>query len=445
MLQRFSRRCFATTAKKVSTPSTSVLADFKMTAGNMQQTDEEIYTMIETESCRQKESILLSPTSNYTSRSVLDTLQTVLQNKYSEGYPGARYYGGNENVDDAELLTQKRALQLFNLNESEWNVNVQPLGGYNALFQVLTALILPSSKIMTPSNNSISQKQSSINKFFNILKYDNNDIDENKFKDLINNYSPNLIISGNGVDSSFNNFTLSDYKFIYKICHNKCYHICDISDNAGLIATNLNESPFEFCDVVICSPFATLRGPRGSGMIFYRTELSSKIDSAVFPGHQGGPHNHTISAMATCLKMAKTNEFYEYQNRCIKNAEIMKNQLLLNNYKNIDVRLNSNNKTCIGIKGLNNMDIIYDIANKVNMEIFYDKINNEFRISSNAMTTRGLDANDFNTVIDLFNNVNTLSINIKENGYDKCENDINSLKTEIGSFAKQFPLIGVDE
>ena len=255
-------RCFST-LKQIS--NTSVINDIKLTSTRMEINDIEIDNIIKFEKLREKESILLSPTSNYTSQCVLDTLQTVLQNKYSEGYPHARYYGGNENVDDAEELTQKRALQLFNLDENKWKVNVQPLGGYNAIFQVLTALISPFSKIMSPKNNKISQTGSGIDKYFNILKYD-----ENTLSDLVNNFLPNLIISGNGIDSSFNNY--NDYQLINKISNDiNCYHLCDISDIAGPIAANLVQSPFEFCDVVVCSPFATLRGPRGAAMIFYRS------------------------------------------------------------------------------------------------------------------------------------------------------------------------------
>ena len=250
------------------------------------------------------------------------------------------------------------------------------------------------------------------------------------FSELMNNYLPNLIISGNGVDASFNNFTINDYKYIHKISKSlNCYHLCDISDSAGLIAANLCESPFEYADVVTCSPFATLRGPRGAAMIIYRSELSSKIDNAVFPGHQGGPHNHTISAMATSLKMAKTDEFVGYQSRCIQNAKIIEESLKYKYNKKI-----IKNGTCVGIQAINDdMDNLYDILNQVNINVFYDKMHNQFRISSNAMTTRGLDSNHFSKIIDLFDDTNNLSQKVKQNGLDKCQNDINALKTEIAN------------
>lgn len=146
--------------------------------------------------------------------------------------------------------------------------------------------------------------------------------------------------------------------------------------------------------------------------------------------------------MATSLKMAKSNEFIEYQNNCMENAKSMENALNNKGYKNVNI-IRNNNGHCIGIQGLNDMNIFYDICNKINMEIYFDKIQNEFRLSSNAMTTRGLDTNDFNKIINLFDDINNLTQNVKQNGYNKCENDINILKNQISTFAKEFPLIGV--
>ena len=171
--------------------------------------------------------------------------------------------------------------------------------------------------------------------------------------------------------------------------------------------------------------------------------MAAKIDGAVFPGHQGGPHNHAISAMATSLKMAKTNEFIGYQHRIIENVKSMEVALQGKKYENVEII--SNQGHCLAIRGLKDMDIVYDIASQVNMEIFYDESMAEFRLSSNAMTTRGLGVNDFNKIIDLFDDITKLSGDVKQKGMDQCKNEIDALKIEIGSFAKQFPLIGMDE
>jgi len=403
----------------------------------MQDTDPEIYELIEAEKVRQRESILLSPASNYASRSVLDTLQTVLQNKYSEGYPRARYYGGNENVDDAEELTQKRALQLFGLNDAEWKCNVQPQGSFNSILEVLTALTQPHAKIMTPAFHAVSEQKSAVNKFYNILKYDASNLSA-----LAQNYTPQLILSGNGVDAAFDNCT--DYALIAQVAKSvNAYHACDISDMAGLIAAKLMPSPFEHADVVLCSPFATLRGPRGAAIIFYRSGLSSKIDGAVFPGHQGGPHNHAISAMAAALKMAHTNEFVGYQTRVVENAQCMEDALRKKQYGGVEIL--SNGGHCLALRGLPNAEGLQKLGKQVNMELFYDAQSTELRISSNAMTTRGLKTSDFQRVIDFFDQLKELSDKVQKNGTEKCQDSMKALKTEVATFAKEFPLVGVDD
>eukprot|EP00485_Elphidium_margaritaceum_P016980 CAMPEP_0202727932 /NCGR_PEP_ID=MMETSP1385-20130828/185370_1 /ASSEMBLY_ACC=CAM_ASM_000861 /TAXON_ID=933848 /ORGANISM="Elphidium margaritaceum" /LENGTH=485 /DNA_ID=CAMNT_0049394175 /DNA_START=17 /DNA_END=1475 /DNA_ORIENTATION=- len=457
----FTQRSYFSSTTKLTSPS--VAADFKLTGSLMQDTDPEIYELIEAEKVRQRESILLSPASNYASRSVLDTLQTVLQNKYSEGYPRARYYGGNENVDDAEELTQKRALQLFGLNDAEWKCNVQPQGSFNSILEVLTALTQPHAKIMTPAFHAVSEQKSAVNKFFNILKYDASNLCA-----LAQNYTPQLILSGNGVDAAFDNCT--DYALIAQVAKSiNAYHACDISDMAGLIAAKLmpspfehadvvlcspfatlevravlpSSSPFEHADVVLCSPFATLRGPRGAAIIFYRSGLSSKIDGAVFPGHQGGPHNHAISAMAAALKMAQTNEFVGYQTRVVENTQCMEDALRKKQYGGVEIL--SNGGHCLALRGLPNAEGLQKLGKQVNMELFYDAQSTELRISSNAMTTRGLKTSDFQRVIDFFDQLKELSDKVQKNGTEKCQDSMKALKTEVATFAKEFPLVGVDD
>merc|ERR1719273_2883605 len=350
-------RCLST----AQATSSAVADDLKLTAGSMESQDPEVFNMIEAEKVRERESILLSPACNYAPRSVLDTLQTVLQNKYSEGYPRARYYGGNENVDDAEELTQQRALALFHLDPAEWKCNVQPLGGYNALFEVFTALIAPSSRVMTPMHCAMSEDTSGVGRFFNVLKYDSSSLDS-----LATNYKPHLIVSGNGVDAPFNNGGGQwDYASIGRVAKEvNAYHLCDISDSAGLVAANLAPSPFASADAVVCSPFSTLRGPRGAAMIFYRSAFASNVDGAVFPGHQGGPHNHAISAMATSLRMAQSEEFRGYQERVRDNAQAMEGALRERGFSVL-----GNGGHCVAVRGLQNRDSFRGVADRVNMQM----------------------------------------------------------------------------
>lgn len=415
--------------------------DQVMTSASMQALDPEVHGIIEASKVRARETVLLSPDANYASRSVLDTLQTVLQNKYSEGYPRARYYGGNENVDDAEELAQQRALELFNLDPSEWKVNVQPLGNFISLFEVLTALVPPKSRIMAPYRNTATSSTSGVARFFNLLRYDTDSLDS-----LATNYQPSLIISGNGVDAAFCN---GDGRWYYAKVADvaqsvNAFHACDISDVAGLIAAGLAPSPFEHCDAVICSPFASLRGPRGAAMIFSRSAIAGRVDGAVFPGHQGGPHNHAISAMATSLKMARTDEFAEYQRRAVRNAEAMYAALTKKVFLG-DAVVVANGGHCVGVSGMRDADVFCDVAEQVNVGVLYDSDASGVRLSSNAMSTRGCDEKDFAMMVNQLEAVAGIAQNVKEFGHDKSASEIAALKTEIGEFAKQFPLVGVDD
>merc|ERR1719499_16044 len=211
------------------------------------------------------------------------------------------------------------------------------------------------------------------------------------------------------------------------------YHLCDISDSAGLIASELAPSPFDSADAVVCSPFATLRGPRGAAMIFYRSAFASNVDGAVFPGHQGGPHNHAISAMATSLKMAQSEEFKGYQQRVQENANTMESALKEKGWDNVHVL--GNNGHCVGIRGMQNMDTFHGVADKVNIQMLHDTVNGEVRMSSNAMTTRGMDTEEFKSIIDRMDDIKALSDKVAQHGYDACNQDISALKRDIAGFA----------
>ena len=168
-------------------------------------------------------------------------------------------------------------------------------------------------------------------------------------------------------------------------------------------------------------------------------EYASKIDGAVFPGHQGGPHNHAISAMAASLKMAQSEEFIGYQHRCIENANALYQALSDKQWKNAKVI--GGNGHCVSIRGLDNNEKLYNVANDVNLEVFYDANMNELRVSSNAMTTRGLSEADFGQIANVLDSV----YNLSQNGKEINNEDVRILKTEVATFSKQFPLIGVDE
>ena len=172
------------------------------------------------------------------------------------------------------------------------------------------------------------------------------------------------------------------------------------------------------------------------------TAFASNVDGAVFPGHQGGPHNHAISAMATSLKMAQTDEFKGYQQRVQQNANEMGEALQEKGWENVHIL--GNNGHCVGIRGIRNMDTFHSVADKVNIQMLCDSVNQELRVSSNAMTTRGMETEQFRRVVDKMDEVKALSGKVTLHGQDECKQDLDALRVEVAAFAKEFPLIGVD-
>lgn len=421
-----NRICHSTIRALSSDQQLSVRNDFSLTTASIETQDKELWNLIQNEHQHQRETLSLSPTSNYASSAVMDTLQTVLQNKYSEGYPGARYYGGNENVDEAELLCQTRALQLFKLDANEWKCNVQSLTNNIALLEICTALLQTHSKIFVSANNSIGLHTSALHEFYDIITYDKS-IDN---KSLISKLNANMIISGNGCECNFNDI---DYQSIHGLIkdNESIFHVCDISDIAGQLASESSDgSPFDMCDVVICSPFCTLRGPRGGTLIFMRESVSSLVNAAVFPGHQGGPHNHTISAMATALDQAQSLEFKQYQQRVSANSNQLEKELIENGFCESVLRSNYH---CINISCSKEMYEVMDACNIHGLFFGNDCDITELRLSSLAMSTRGAD-------IQHFTEIARILVEAKKN--IGKPNDWKQLKQTVISFVTQFPMIG---
>ncbi|KAL1310964.1 hypothetical protein AAFC00_001184 [Neodothiora populina] len=322
----------------------STEAQHKLLSANLEQADPTVYDIIQKEKRRQKHFINLIPSENFTSQAVLDALGSPMQNKYSEGYPGARYYGGNEHIDEAETLCQQRALQAFGLNPEDWGVNVQPLSGSPANLQAYSALLNTHDRIMgldLPHGGHLShgyqtptRKISAISKYFETLPYRLNEktglIDYDKLQDLATLYRPKIIIAGTSAYSR-----LIEYERMRAIADDVgAYLLSDMAHISGLVAAGVIPSPFQYSDVVTTTTHKSLRGPRGA-MIFFRKgvrrtdkkgvevmyDLENPINASVFPGHQGGPHNHTITALAVALQQAQTPEFKDYQQTVLENAK----------------------------------------------------------------------------------------------------------------------------
>lgn len=290
----------------------------KVLSQNLAESDPELFQFIQKEKRRQLRGLEMIASENFTSTAVLHALSTCLHNKYSEGYPGARYYGGNEYIDEIELLAQRRALEAFGLNAANWGVNVQPYSGSPANFEVYTALVGPHGRIMgldLPDGGHLThgyytekKKVSATSIFFESMPYKVNQqtglIDYDALAASVKLFKPRLIIAGVSC------YPRSlDYKRFREIADSVgALLMADMAHVSGLVAAKVAPNPFEYCDVVTSTTHKTLRGPR-AGVIFYRRGVKSvdasgkevlydyedKINQTVFPGLQGGPHNNTIA------------------------------------------------------------------------------------------------------------------------------------------------------
>jgi glycine hydroxymethyltransferase len=296
--------------------------------------DFEIAELIEKENKRQGSVINLIASENYVSDDVLEALGSKLNNKYAEGYPNARYYGGNEIVDQVESLTQKRALETFGLNENDWAVNVQALSGSPANLAVYLALVEKGGKIMgmrldhgghlthghkvSATGTFYESVQFGVDKETELLNFD-------EIEKLAIEEKPKIIVAG---------FTayprLIDWKKFREIADKVgAYLMVDMSHISGLVAGGVYDSPFPYADIVTTTTHKTLRGPR-SALIFSRKDdrkLNEKINKAVFPGLQGGPHINQIAGVAVALKEASSDEFKKYAEQVVKNAKTLADTL----------------------------------------------------------------------------------------------------------------------
>ncbi len=453
--------------------------------------DPELCRLIEQEKARQRSSLVLIASENFTSRAVLDALGSVLSNKYSEGYPGARYYGGNENIDRVELLCQKRALDAFHLNPDEWGVNVQSLSGSPANFQVYTALLETHGRILSldlPHGGHLShgfqtptKKISMVSRYFESMPYRLDEktgrIDYDQMERSAELFRPKMIVAGASAYSR-----LIDYERIRQIADKVgAYVLADMAHISGLVAAGVIPSPFPYADVVTTTTHKSLRGPRGA-MIFYRRgtkgttakgeailhDLEEKINFAVFPGLQGGPHNHTIGALAVALRQASTPEFVEYQRRVLRNCAALADELQRRGYDIVSGGTDNhlvlvNVKTSRGIDGAR-VERILELAciasNKNTVPGDTSALTpGGIRMGTPALTTRGFDEGDFVRVAEYFDRAVNIAVRLKDTeggrkmkGFrDMCaagpsvDPDLVILRKEVSDFASAFPTVGFEE
>ena len=299
----------------------------------LQQLDSEVFTSVERELKRQQENIELIASENIVSEAVLLAAGTVLTNKYAEGYPGKRYYGGCVYVDEVEEIARERAKKLFGAEHA----NVQPHSGANANLAVFFALLSPGDTVLSLSlaNGGHLSHGSPVNisgKYFNIVPYevslDEQVLDYDKIRELAIAHKPKLILAGASAYARS-----IDFKKFREIADEVgAYLMVDMAHIAGLVAAGVHESPVPYADVVTTTTHKTLRGPRG-GMILCKEEYAKAIDKAVFPGTQGGPLMHIIAAKAVALGEALKPEFKEYQIQVAKNAKVLADALVKKGFK----------------------------------------------------------------------------------------------------------------
>jgi len=294
----------------------------------LEQYDPQIYELIRQEEIRQSGCLRLIPSENYVSQAVMTTTGSCLTNKYSEGYPNRRYYEGQQVTDLIETVAIERARKIFKADHA----NVQPYSGSVANLAAYNALLQPGDTIMGLSlthggHLTHGSKGSITSRFFNSIGYTVNPetgrIDYDELERLVKKHQPNLLISGTTAYPRSIDFEIfGDLARRYGT-----YHVSDIAHISGLVVAGLHKSPVPYADIVSTTTHKTLRGPRG-GMLLCRAEHAAKVDKAIIPGQQGGPHMHTIAAVAVALAEADTPEFILYAKQIIRNAKRLAEKLM---------------------------------------------------------------------------------------------------------------------
>lgn len=409
-----------------------------MSYDTIRMSDPELYGAMKSELERQRDHIELIASENFTSRAVMEAMGSHLTNKYAEGYPGARYYGGCEYVDIVEQLAIDRAKKLFGAEHA----NVQPHSGSQANVAVYLALLKPGDTILGMDLShgghlTHGSKASISGKYFNACFYgvdpETEMIDYEKAMQIAGECKPKLIIAGASAYSR-----IIDFKKMREIADEVgAYLMVDMAHIGGLVAAGVHPSPVPYADVVTSTTHKTLRGPRGA-IILCKDELKKKINSAVFPGTQGGPLMHIIAGKAVCFKEAMSEEFKAYQRQVVENAAVLADTLSEGGIRLVsggtDNHLMLADTMSLGRTG-NEVQELLDAAhitankNSIPFDTQSVKLTSGMRFGTPAVTTRGMGEDEMR-------DIGKMIVRIINDG-DKAVDDV---KQQVLSLCERFPL-----
>jgi glycine hydroxymethyltransferase len=405
---------------------------------NVQKTDEKIFEVIDKERLRQEQGIELIASENFTSKAVMEAMGSFLTNKYAEGYPGKRYYGGCSVVDEAENLARERMKELFN---AEY-VNVQPHSGSQANMAVYMTVLKPGDKVlgMNLAHGGHLTHGSSVSfsgKLYDFVPYGVNEGDErlnyDELRNLALKHKPKMIVSG---ASAYPREI--DFKKIKEICDEVgSYMMVDMAHIAGLVATGKHISPVPYADFVTTTTHKTLRGPRG-GAIICKEKYGKDLDKTIFPGIQGGPLMHIIAAKAVCFGEALTEEYKDYIDQVVKNSKVFAEELQRYGFRLItggtDNHLILIDLTTKKITGKDAEQLLDSVGITVNKNaIPFEKLSpfvtSGIRLGTPAVTSRGFKEEEMKKVAYYINYV-----------IENRDKDLSNIKEEVIQLCRKYPI-----
>lgn len=405
---------------------------------NVMKEDREIFDLMEEELKRQREGIELIASENFASKAVMEAMGSHLTNKYAEGYPSKRYYGGCEIVDNVEEIARNRAKKLFGAEHA----NVQPHSGSQANMAVYFTILEPGDTVlgMDLSHGGHLTHGSPVNfsgKLFNFVSYgvdsETEEINYDNVRELALKHKPKLIVAGASAYSR-----IIDFKKFRDICDEVgAYFMVDMAHIAGLVAAGEHPSPVPYADFVTSTTHKTLRGPRG-GLILCKEKYAKELDKNIFPGMQGGPLMHVIAAKAVCFKEALEPSFKEYMKNLVLNCKVLGDELVKSGFKLVSngtdnhlILVDLTNKDITGKEAENILDSIGITVNKntVPNETRSPFVTSGIRIGTAAVTTRGFDVEAMKEIASIINEA-----------IDNKDSNLEILRDRVKSLCSKYPL-----